>query len=360
MRVVAAMSGGVDSSVTAALLLEQGYEVIGVHMKLHDTPEADLEDGETKTCCGLDDVNDCRRVAEKLGIPFYVMDLRQAFKKAVQDDFVNNYVKGWTPNPCIQCNGVLKFQVLLQRARALGAEYLATGHYAQITDDNCLQMAIDQNKDQSYFLFPIKPNVLGKILFPLGGMTKSEVREHAKRLGLVTASKPESQDICFLPNGNHGQFVEDNVNGKEGAGEIVDTKGKVVGHHEGYWKYTIGQRRGIGVAMGKPVYVVDIDADKKQVVIGDNEQLLTTGLVAGNMNWFRQPEAGEPLLARIRHRGALHTCTVEPADKEGQWVVRFESQARAVAPGQAVVIYSGLGKEDERVVIGGGWIRRRL
>jgi len=360
MRVVAAMSGGVDSSVTAALLLEQGYEVIGVHMKLHDTPEADLEDGETKTCCGLDDVNDCRRVAEKLGIPFYVMDLRQAFKKAVQDDFVNNYVKGWTPNPCIQCNGVLKFQVLLQRARALGAEYLATGHYAQITDDNCLQMAIDQNKDQSYFLFPIKPNVLGKILFPLGGMTKSEVREHAKRLGLVTASKPESQDICFLPNGNHGQFVEDNVDGKEGAGEIVDTTGKIVGHHEGYWKYTIGQRRGIGVAMGKPVYVVDIDADKKQVVIGDNDQLLTTGLVAGNMNWFRQPEAGEPLLARIRHRGALHTCTVEPAEKEGQWVVRFESQARAVAPGQAVVIYSGLGKEDERVVIGGGWIRRRL
>lgn len=360
MRVVAAMSGGVDSSVTAALLLEQGYEVIGVHMKLHDTPEAGLDDGETKTCCGLDDVNDCRRVAEKLGIPFYVMDLRQAFKKAVQDDFVNNYVKGWTPNPCIQCNGVLKFQVLLQRARALGAEYLATGHYAQITDDNCLQMAIDQNKDQSYFLFPIKPAVLGKILFPLGGMTKSEVREHAKRLGLVTASKPESQDICFLPNGNHGQFVEDNVEGKEGAGEIVDTEGKVVGHHEGYWKYTIGQRRGVGVAMGKPVYVVDIDSEKKQVVIGDNDQLLTTGLVAGNMNWFRQPEDGEPLLARIRHRGALHTCTVEPAEKDGQWVVRFESQARAVAPGQAVVIYSGLGKEDERVVIGGGWIRQRL
>lgn len=360
MRVVAAMSGGVDSSVTAALLLEQGYEVIGVHMKLHDTPETGLEEGETKTCCGLDDVNDCRRVAEKLGIPFYVMDLRQAFKKAVQDDFVNNYVKGWTPNPCIQCNGVLKFQVLLQRARALGAEYLATGHYAQITDDNCLQMAIDQNKDQSYFLFPIRSKVLGKILFPLGGMTKGEVREHAKRLGLVTASKPESQDICFLPNGNHGQFVEDNVDGKDGAGEIVDTKGNVVGHHEGYWKYTIGQRRGIGVAMGKPVYVVDIDAESKRVVIGDNERLLTAGLVAGSMNWFRKPEAGEPLLARIRHRGALHTCEVEPAEKDGEWVVRFESQARAVAPGQAVVIYSGWGKEDERVVIGGGWIRRRL
>jgi tRNA-uridine 2-sulfurtransferase len=360
MRVVAAMSGGVDSSVTAALLLEQGYEVIGVHMKLHDTPEPTLADGSTKTCCGLDDVNDCRRVAEKLGIPFYVMDLREAFKKAVQDDFVNNYVKGWTPNPCIQCNGVLKFQVLLQRARALGADYLATGHYAQITDENCLQMAIDQQKDQSYFLFPIRSKVLNKILFPLGGMTKSEVRAHAHRLGLVTASKPESQDICFLPNGNHGKFVEDNVEDKEGAGEIVDTSGNVLGHHEGYWKYTIGQRRGLGVAMGKPVYVVDIDADEKRVVVGEHDALLTTGLVAHNMNWFREPLENEPLLARIRHRGALHPCKIEHGEKDGYWTVRFDSQARAVAPGQAVVIYSGHGKDDERVVIGGGWIRRRL
>ena len=358
MRVVAAMSGGVDSSVTAALLLEQGYEVIGVHMKLHDTPEPGVGDEETKACCGLDDVADCRRVADRLGIPFYVMDLRQAFKKAVQDDFVNNYVKGWTPNPCIQCNGVLKFQVLLQRAKALGADLLATGHYAQITDDNCLQMAVDQQKDQSYFLFPIRPNALGKVLFPLGGMTKTEVREHAHRLGLVTASKPESQDICFLPNGNHGAFVEKNVTHKDGAGEIVDTDGNVVGHHEGYWRYTIGQRRGLGVAMGRPVYVVDIKADQNKVVVGDDEHLLTTSLVAGNMNWFRQPNPDEPLLARIRHRGALHPCTIEALEDE-KWRVHFSAKARAVAPGQAVVIYSGEGVENERVVIGGGWIRQR-
>ena len=359
MRVVAAMSGGVDSSVTAALLVEQGYDVIGIHMKLHDTPEVAVGE-DTKACCGLDDVNDCRRVADRLGIPFYVMDLRQAFKKAVQDDFVNNYVKGWTPNPCIQCNGVLKFQVLLQRAKALGAEYLATGHYAQITDDNCLQMAVDQQKDQSYFLFPIRTRALKKVLFPLGGMTKPEVREHAERLGLVTASKPESQDICFLPNGNHGAFVEDNLTNPDGAGDIVDIDGNIVGQHKGYWKYTIGQRRGLGVAMGRPVYVVDINAAQKKVVIGDSSDLLTTGLIAKNMNWFREPLPDEPILARIRHRGALHPCQIEPIGEDGEWIVKFEAKARSVAPGQAVVLYSGLGKSNERLVIGGGWIRQRL
>lgn len=363
MRVVAAMSGGVDSSVTAALLLEQGFEVIGIHMKLHDTPEPTADSCDTKTCCGLDDVNDCRKVADKLGIPFYVMDLRQAFHKAVQEDFVNNYVKGWTPNPCIQCNGVLKFQILLQRAKALGAEYLATGHYAQKTADNVLQMAIDQNKDQSYFLFPIKPDALKQTLFPLGGMTKDEVRAHAKRLGLVTASKPESQDICFLPNGNHADFVSAELAKKsdevvDGSGDIVDVDGNILGQHDGYWKYTIGQRRGLGVAMGKPVYVVDIDASSKRVVLGEDEHLLTTALEARNVNWFRKPQEDEPLLARIRHRGALHPCTIEETDNG--LMVHFQAKARAVAPGQGVVIYSGLGDANQREVIAGAWIRRRI
>ena len=349
MRVVAAMSGGVDSSVTAALLLEQGYEVIGVHMKLHDTPEVGVGD-EGKTCCGLDDVLDCRRVADRLGIPFYVMDLRTAFQKAVMDDFTNNYVKGWTPNPCIQCNGVLKFRILLQRAQALGAQYLATGHYAQITDDYSLKMAVDQNKDQSYFLFPIRQDALKKTLFPLGGMSKAEVRAHAERLNLVTAKKPESQDICFLPNGNHANFVQQQAVDLDGAGEIVDMNGKVVGHHSGYWKYTIGQRKGLGVALGIPAYVIAIDAKSKRVTIGDKAYLLNTSLEARNVNWFRKPREGESLVARIRHRGALYPCRIEGTDPMN---VHFDAPAKAVAPGQAVVIYSGA------EIICGGWIRRR-
>ena len=356
MRVVAAMSGGVDSSVTAALLLEQGYEVIGVHMKLHDTPERGIDDEPTKSCCGLDDVLDCRRVADRLGIPFYVMDLRQAFQKAVMDDFVKNYTKGWTPNPCIQCNGVLKFKVLLQRARALGAEYLATGHYAQITEDNILKMAVDKKKDQSYFLFPITSEALTRTLFPLGGMSKAEVREHAARLGLVTASKPESQDICFLPEGNHGAFIRQASPELRGAGEIVDISGKVLGYHEGYFNYTIGQRRGLGVAAGKPVYVVDIDPATKRVVLGDDEELQKTGLVARNVNWFRQPKEGEKLLARIRHRGHLIPCEISGTEP---LTVKFKQYARAIAPGQAVVIY-GDSASEEKEVICGGWIQRRL
>ena len=351
MRVVAAMSGGVDSSVTAALLLEQGYEVIGIHMKLHDTPEPSLDDTTSKTCCGLDDVMDCRRVADKLGIPFYVMDLRTAFTKAVMDDFTNNYVKGWTPNPCIQCNGVLKFKILLQRAQALGAQYLATGHYAQITESDTLAMATDQNKDQSYFLFPITKDALQKTLFPLGGMTKAEVRGHAERLGLVTAKKPESQDICFLPNGNHGSFIQERRPELDGAGDIVDVNGTVLGQHSGYWNYTIGQRKGLGVALGYPAYVLKIDAVTKRVTLGPKEQLLSTSLEARNVNWFRKPLPNEKLHARIRHRGALHPCTIEGEDP---LLVHFEATARAVAPGQAVVVYSG------SEVLCGGWIRRRI
>jgi tRNA-uridine 2-sulfurtransferase len=351
MRVVAAMSGGVDSSVTAALLLEQGYEVIGIHMKLHDTPEPSVDDTTSKTCCGLDDVMDCRRVADKLGIPFYVMDLRTAFTKAVMEDFTKNYVKGWTPNPCIQCNGVLKFKILLQRAQALGAKYLATGHYAQITEGSSLSMAIDQNKDQSYFLFPITKQALEKTLFPLGGMTKAEVRKQAERLGLVTAKKPESQDICFLPNGDHGSFVQDNRPEIDGSGKIIDLEGKVVGMHNGYWNYTIGQRKGLRVALGYPAYVLKIDAVTKTVTLGPKEHLLSTSLEAQNINWFRKPRSDEKLFARIRHRGALHACTIEGEDPIK---VNFEATARAVAPGQAVVVYSGT------EVICGGWIRRRI
>lgn len=351
MRIVAAMSGGVDSSVTAALLLEQGHEVIGVHMKLHDAVSAGIDDFSTKSCCGLDDVNDCRRVADRLGIPFYVMDLREEFRKAVMDDFADNYIRGLTPNPCIQCNGVLKFRILLRRAQALGASHLATGHYAQITEQNTLMQAVDQQKDQSYFLFPITPEALKKTLFPLGGMTKSEVRAHAARLGLVTAQKPESQDVCFIPDNNHTAFIDRFRPQEEGKGDIVLEDGSVVGAHNGFWKYTVGQRKGLGVARGERQYVLDIDANNKKVVIGPNESLFHNALEATRINWFRKPNTGEVLTARIRHRGTLHPCTINGEDT---LLVNFFHPVRAITPGQAVVIYSGL------EVVAGGWITKAL
>ena len=273
MRVVAAMSGGVDSSVTAALLKEQGHEVIGIHMKLHDAPPPSVNGPVSKTCCGLDDVLDCRRVADKLSIPFYVMDLRQAFKKSVMKPFSDSYIKGFTPNPCIQCNGVLKFKILLQRAKALGASYLATGHYARISNGSTLMKAVDHKKDQSYFLFPITKKALSQTLFPLGGMTKPEVRAHAHRLGLITAKKKESQDVCFIPKGDYTEFIESQVPTQERAqtGEFVTEDGKVVGHHQGHWRFTIGQRKGLGIALGRPIYVVDIDSQNNRVVVGDDK-----------------------------------------------------------------------------------------
>ncbi|MEL6346850.1 MAG: tRNA 2-thiouridine(34) synthase MnmA [Myxococcota bacterium] len=354
MRVVAAMSGGVDSSVAAALLVEQGHEVIGVHMKLHDAPEiapGQADDG--KHCCGLDDAMDARRVADALGIPFYVMDLRREFKGAVMDYFADTYLKGATPNPCIQCNGVLKFRVLLRRAAALGASHLATGHYARITEAGGLMAAQDKDKDQSYFLFPVRKTALEKTLFPLGGMSKPEVRDIARRLNLVTAEKPESQEVCFIPDDNYARFVaEHRPELEDGAGDIVMTDGTVLGQHQGYWRYTIGQRRGLGVAVGHPLYVLRIDPHTRQVVVGTNDQLEQREIVAVGMNWFRQPVPEEPLRARIRHRGALHEAEVVELDPVR---IVLTSPARAVAPGQAVVLYAADGDE----VIGGGWIRRR-
>ena len=346
MRVVAAMSGGVDSSVVAALLLEQGHEVIGVHMKLHE-----VEEGEAGHCCGLDDAMDARMVADTLGIPFYVMDLREAFKRAVMDDFTENYRAGRTPNPCIRCNGVLKFRVLLQRAKALGASHLATGHYAKVTPDGRLFRAVDHRKDQSYFLFPAKREAFQQTLFPLGGMTKPEVREHAERFGLVTSSKPESQEVCFIPDDDHTRFIKEQQPDLDGAGEIVDESGTVLGQHDGYFRYTIGQRRGLGVAVGYPLYVLRINPVTRQVVVGPSERLQEQGLVASGMNWFRTPESVEDIHVRIRHNGGLMPATVSGVDPI---TVHFKAPARAVAPGQGVVLYSG----DE--VVGGGWIERAL
>lgn len=352
MKVVVAMSGGVDSSVAAGLLVEQGHEVIAVHMKLHEgAPRAD-----GRHCCGLDDALDARRVSEHLGVPFYVMDLREAFKKAVMDDFADTYARGGTPNPCVKCNGVLKFRVLLDRARLLGASHLATGHYARIGDDHGLYAAADPDKDQSYFLFPIRPADLGQVLFPLGAMRKPEVRAHAVRLGLVTAHKPESQEVCFIPDDDHTSFVRRHLDERdgsapEGAGDIVDESGRVLGQHDAWWRYTVGQRRGLGVAGPAPLYVLSVDPSTRRVVVGPAERLEHQGLLATGMTWFHRPRPGAEIYARIRHRGALIPCTVEGDDPA---TIHFQAPARAVCPGQAVVLYDG-----DRV-LGGGWIREQV
>jgi len=347
-RVVAAMSGGVDSSVTAALLKEQGHEVIGVHMKLHDANPG----AEAGTCCGLDDALDARRVADQLGIPFYVMNLREAFQKAVMDDFATNYIRGYTPNPCIHCNGVLKFRVLLQRSLALGASHLATGHYARIARGPMLRRAIDPAKDQSYFLFPITSKALAKTMFPLGGMTKPEVRAHANRFGLRTAQKPESMDVCFLPEHNHTDFVKGLRPEVDASGEIVDESGRVLGYHDAYFRYTVGQRKGLGVALGYPAYVIRVEPETKRVVVGTKDSLVHHGLHARDCNWFRDPVEGEKLDVRIRHRGGTLPCTIHP---DGDNVtVSFLEPGRAVSPGQAAVFYQG------DVVVGGGWITKAL
>ena len=355
MRTVVAMSGGVDSSVAAGLLVEQGHEVIGVHMKLHDRAPAAATAGQ---CCGLDDALDARRVADRLGIPFYVFDLREPFRAAVMDDLAQSYLRGRTPNPCVRCNGVLKFRVLLARALALGAEALATGHYARrldTPDGPALATATDAAKDQSYFLFPITPQALERTLFPLGGLDKGEVRAHAARLGLPVAEKAESQEVCFLPDHDHARFVKEAAGPEhDGAGEIVDEQGQVLGQHDGYYRYTVGQRRGLGLALPSPAFVLRVEPDSRRVVVTmDPRKLGAMGLAASGAVWHRAPAADDPVEVRVRHRGERVPARVQRVE-QGRFEVAFDRPVRAVAPGQAAVVYQG-----DRV-LGGGYIDRAL
>jgi tRNA-specific 2-thiouridylase len=359
-RVLVAMSGGVDSSVAAALLCEQGYDVVGVAMRL--APDAPAHAAKRRgTCCSHDDFEDARRVSERMGFPFYVIDLRADFGARVIGNFVSEYLTGRTPNPCVMCNREIKFNRLWSRARALDADFVATGHYARISRDASgryhLLRAADSAKDQSYFLFTLGQAELSRTLFPLGDMTKSEVRARARALSLATADKPESQEICFVPDGDYARFVERLApEGSVRQGRITDGDGKILADHEGIHRFTVGQRRGLGIAAGEPLYVREIRPDSGDVVVGTRGELNSLGLIARDVeivdpSMLDSCASDVEVKIRYRHPALPARLTLaSPRTAE----VRFASEGPAVTPGQACVFYRG----DE--VVGGGFIERAL
>jgi tRNA-specific 2-thiouridylase len=349
------MSGGVDSSVTAALLSEQGYEVIGATMKLWDGPGATT--AHHQTCCTLDDVSDARRVAMQLGIPFYVVNFTQQFTHHVIDYFVESYRQGSTPNPCVQCNRYLKFTALRQRARQLGARWVATGHYASVcqgSDGRCyIQRGVDPGKDQSYFLFDLTQEQLRHTLLPLGQWRKEEVRQMATRLALRVAEKPESQEICFIPDGDYRRFLRPHLAPEAyQSGPMVNTAGERLGMHQGLPFYTVGQRRGLGIAAAHPLYVTDIDSATNTLVVGQRHEAMCETFEVERLNWMCPPP-GHVLqtTVQIRYRHQPVPAEVHPLCVDRARVVLREPQF-AATPGQAAVFY------DDRTVIGGGWICR--
>lgn len=348
------MSGGVDSSVAAALLKEQGCEVIGMTMQVWDYSGFTAKSGETfGTCCSLDDVHDARRVADSLDIPFYVLNFEKEFTEKVIDAFCDDYFNGRTPNPCVLCNQVLKFETLLRRARELQADYLVTGHYARIVFEQgryALHKGCDPGKDQSYFLFTLTQQQMSCVRFPLGAMSKAEVRKHAVRLGLQVAEKPESQDICFVPDGDYVRFLEEQRGHGRMDGEIVHLDGQTLGRHQGTYRYTIGQRRGLGLSWSEPLYVVAIDAPNRRVIVGEQRHLAVDGCRVRDLNWIvPTPRESMRAACRIRYRHKEVPATITPCEG-GQVAVTFDQPQQGVTPGQAAVFYDG-----DRV-LGGGWI----
>lgn len=354
-RIVVAMSGGVDSSVTAAHLKHQGYEVIGVSLQLHDASEQ--FSNKYGTCCTLSDLQDARRVAEKIGIPFFVSNMENEFEKAVIDDFVSQYLTGRTPNPCVRCNEKVKFSQLLDWALDLGADYLATGHYAVVENKTRpeLHRGRSPEKDQSYFLFNTKESDLVRCIFPLGEMRKEEVRALAKAYQLSIANKPDSQEICFVQGGRYQEVVEKRVPVENRrAGPLKDESGNILGEHSGLYQFTIGQRKGLGIPSLDAQYVVAIEPQTNTVVIGPETSLFRGGCLVSQVTWVNGPPTPEQdLEAKIRYRAMPARCEINEGT-EGFLEVQFQTPQRAITPGQAIVFYDG------SRVAGGGWIERAL
>lgn len=350
-KVLIGMSGGVDSSVAAYLLLEQGYDVIGVMMKLWDAVD-EREDG----CCSLSAAEDARRVCDKLGIPFYVLNFKQVFEKTVIDYFVDEYLSGKTPNPCIACNKYLKFGSLINKAQELEASYVATGHYAKVEYSEVygryiIKKSATAAKDQTYVLYNLTQDQLKHILMPLGSYTKDQTREIAKKLGLRVANKPESQEICFIEDNNYGRFINERRADGIKSGYFVNVKGEILGKHKGIIYYTVGQRKGLGIALGKPMYVVEILPEKNLVVLGDENEVFKTELIASQTNFmpFQKLTGKLRVKAKIRYSAKESDAEIWPLGEDSVKVV-FKEPQRAITPGQAVVFY------EADVLVGGGTI----
>jgi tRNA-uridine 2-sulfurtransferase len=359
-----AMSGGVDSSVVAGMLHARGETVVGLTMQLWNQrrlPELAGEGKPSGRCCSIEDIYDARHVAQLLGIPYYVVNFERRFEDQVVKPFIDEYLAGRTPIPCTLCNNFIKFDQFLEMAEGVGAARIATGHYARITFNPEsgrweLRRSVDSTKDQTYFLFGLTQDQLARTVFPLGGMHKSEVRDLARRLGIPTADKPDSQEICFVPNGDYAGFIdayhrEQGSAKEELAGELVTADGQVVGEHAGVHHFTVGQRRGLKIAAGEPLYVISTEPSTRRVVIGRKDELLRSSMHVSQINWISIAPPSEPLRAevKIRNKHAASWATLEPLGKE-RAEVRFDQPQRALTPGQGAVFYSG------DLVLGGGWI----
>ena len=354
-KALIAMSGGVDSSLAAKLMVDKGFECIGCTMKLYHNEDAGIE--RSRTCCSLDDVEDARSVAYKLGMPFYVFNFTDAFREKVISKFIESYEKGITPNPCIDCNRYMKFEKLFERAKILGCDYIVTGHYARIEEKDgkfVLKKAVDETNDQSYVLYSMTQEQLSSTVFPLGSMRKTEVRAIAEESGFVNAEKPDSQDICFVPKGDYANIIELHTGKPSVEGNFVDKQGNVMGRHKGIIHYTVGQRKGLGISSSEPLYVCDICPQSNNIVLGSNDDLFSYEADVSDFNWIsgEAPKDKFRCKVKIRYRQTEQWASITPTGENTVHIV-FDKPQRAITPGQAAVLYDG------DIVLGGGTIIRR-